>query len=55
MLRRCDGTDPNLRRRDGDEGDRPCDCGAVFDDVKWMVIFPHQRVHGTETLARIGG
>jgi len=46
MMRRCDGTDPNLV----DEDKKPCACGAVFDDVEWMVIYPHQAVHGTETL-----
>jgi hypothetical protein len=37
VLRKCDGTDPNLR---GSEG-APCDCGLEFDDVERTVIFPH--------------
>lgn len=47
MRRFCDGTDPNLVKEDGKT---PCDCGATFDDVNWMVIYPHQEVHGTLTL-----
>lgn len=46
MIRRCDGTDPNLIRVN-DQGERkPCDCGLVFDDVDRMVIYPHAPVGG---------
>jgi hypothetical protein len=44
MMRKCDGTDPNLLR-DG----QPCDCGLAFDDVTRMVIYPHNLVHGGRT------
>lgn len=37
MIRTCDGTDPNLTGADGN----PCECGLVFDDVRYMVAFPH--------------
>lgn len=43
MMRRCDGTDPNLLVFD-DEDERPCNCGRVFDDVKFTTVFPHQRI-----------
>lgn len=42
MIRHCDGTDPNLQRPDGS----PCACGRTFDDVRYMVTYPHQRVGG---------
>lgn len=42
MIRTCDGTDPNLVRADG----TPCDCGRTFDDVRFMVTYPHLRVGG---------
>ncbi len=45
MIRRCDGTDPFLEG----PGGQPCHCTAVFDDVEWMVLYPHQRVHGVDT------
>jgi hypothetical protein len=40
MLRKCDGTDPNLIFTDAG----PCNCGLEFDDVEQSVIFPHQRI-----------
>lgn len=43
MLRQCNGKDPHLVKEDGKT---PCDCGAIFDDVYWMVVFPHKQVHG---------
>lgn len=39
MMRRCDGTDPNLGRPG-----HPCDCGLTFDDVERSVIYPHDPV-----------
>lgn len=58
MIRRCDGTDPNLTRdvRDGEEprgpwaGSVPCDCGAVFDDVYRQVIYPHHPTGGVSLI-----
>jgi hypothetical protein len=55
MRRHCDGTDPNLKqylRPDGEPAEHPvdretvkaCDCGMVFDDVKFMTIWPHRAV-----------
>jgi hypothetical protein len=38
VLRRCDGSDPNLIARDGSRG---CPCGLTFDDVDRMVVWPH--------------
>lgn len=54
MIRRCDGSDPNLTRdvREGERpsgpwpGSVPCDCGLVFDDVERMVTYPHDFVRG---------
>ena len=50
MIRKCDGTDPNLvlsplmdYREDKDKG-KPCTCGKVFDDVIFMVVYPHHPV-----------
>lgn len=42
MMRKCDGTDPNLH----DEHGQPCTCGLRFDDVDRTVIYPHQPVGG---------
>lgn len=39
MIRKCDGTDPNL---DDGKGN-PCNCSAEFDDMYHLVIFPHER------------
>lgn len=55
MIRRCDGTDPNLTRplRPGENYDAgrcpwpnaaPCDCGKVFDDVERLTVYPHPLV-----------
>ena len=57
VRRHCDGTDPNLimfiNKNTGkaigqgtpvilsEEKTVPCDCGKVFDDVHYMVIWPH--------------
>jgi hypothetical protein len=49
MMRRCDGTDPNLL----DEDREPCACGLVFDEVDRMVIYPHNPVepsHGARAV-----
>lgn len=37
MIRNCDGTDEFLIGEDG----RPCRCGATFDDVDHVTIYPH--------------
>lgn len=42
MIRTCDGTDPNLRGRDGGS----CDCGLIFDDVDMTVTYPHTQILG---------
>lgn len=47
MIRHCNGQDPNLVAEDGKT---PCTCGSFFDDVEWMVNFPHQQVHGAISL-----
>jgi hypothetical protein len=55
VIRRCDGTDPNLTRdvREGEQqrgpwpGTVPCDCGRVFDDVDRLTIYPHSLVGGS--------
>lgn len=58
MLRRCDGTDPNLTQHVTPDGERikvapypapigtkkSCDCGKVFDDAGRMTIWPHEQV-----------
>jgi hypothetical protein len=56
MIRKCDGSDPNLsmyrdpegrptvRRVDG-ETVIPCSCGRTFDDVNQSTIYPHHRIH----------
>lgn len=49
MIRRCDGTDPNLIREIPGTGPdvpmseryEPCACGRFFNDVERSVIFPH--------------
>lgn len=41
MLRKCDGTDPNLRAEDGKS---PCACGKEFDDVDTVTIYPHPHI-----------
>jgi len=41
VIRHCDGTDSNLI---GEDGHSPCRCGARFDDVHRLVIWPHQRI-----------
>lgn len=42
MIRCCDGQDPNLKRENEETGEwEPCDCGALFDDVRRLVIWPH--------------
>jgi hypothetical protein len=55
VIRRCDGTDPNLKRERRPE-DSPhvegapypglvsCDCGMTFDDVRRSTIHPHREV-----------
>ena len=43
MIRRCNGTDPNLL---GMGGKVPCGCGLEFDDVEREVIYPHRLIHG---------
>jgi len=40
MIRTCDGTDSNLT----DEQGEPCKCGLVFDDVEYMVVYPHSYI-----------
>lgn len=47
MIRHCDGNDPNLL---GSDGTTPCNCGRTFDDVRYMVTFPHLRVGGEPLL-----
>lgn len=43
-MRRCDGTDPFLVKRD-DRGEFvKCDCGTVFDDVYTSVVYPHTKL-----------
>lgn len=37
MIRHCNGTDPNLRTKDGTTGN----CGAIFDDVNHWTTCPH--------------
>jgi hypothetical protein len=49
MMRRCDGTDPNLRGING----LPCDCGRVFDDVEITTVWPHSPVGPKPTLAEV--
>jgi hypothetical protein len=57
MIRHCDGADPNLIQYVTPDGDRtddvlqqdrerrkPCDCGRVFNDVRYMTIWPHRAV-----------
>jgi hypothetical protein len=59
MIRHCDGNDPNLVMYVDEHGKRvpyleddsivtatqkPCDCGKVFDDVKFMVVHPHRSI-----------
>lgn len=47
MIRHCDGKDPYLVRSvDSDDLYTyvPCDCGLTFDDVKRMVVYPHEKV-----------
>jgi hypothetical protein len=45
VIRTCNGQDENLVRRDTPEGKwRPCDCGFQFDDVFYMVTYPHRRI-----------
>jgi hypothetical protein len=42
MIRKCDGTDPNLVWLDQDSDKYvPCKCGLEFDDVDCMVVYPH--------------
>jgi hypothetical protein len=38
VIRRCNGSDRNLI---GEDGTTPCMCGAVFDDVDRLVLWPH--------------
>lgn len=59
MRRHCDGTDPYLIRhdppwepgllpREQERGpERPCDCGKTFDDVRYLVVYPHPPVAGS--------
>jgi hypothetical protein len=49
MMRRCDGTDPNLH----DEKRQPCACGLVFDDADRMVVYPHLPVGGGDPLEKL--
>lgn len=49
MMRHCDGKDPNLVRKVGDDwfvdgAYVPCDCGLSFDDVDRSVVHPHVSV-----------
>jgi hypothetical protein len=60
MIRTCDGTDPFLVGKptvftgSSSSSDpkakplatsyAPCACGAVFDDVERLVIWPHERI-----------
>jgi hypothetical protein len=39
MIRKCDGTDPNLVDSEGNTGN----CGLEFDDVHHLVICPHPK------------
>lgn len=41
MLRKCDGTDPNLLAEDMKS---PCTARCEFDDVDHEVIFPHRKL-----------
>lgn len=50
MIRRCDGSDPNLTARDGSGF---CACGLTFDDVERMVIWPHYQIGPKLTLAEL--
>jgi hypothetical protein len=47
MIRKCDGTDPNLRKwiHVGYDGGKyvSCDCGLIFDDIDHLTIYPHQK------------
>jgi hypothetical protein len=49
MIRRCDGSDRNLRGING----MPCDCGLVFDDVEITTTWPHSPVGPKPTLEEI--
>ena len=49
MQRHCDGTDPNLIDRAG----QPCRCLARFDDVRFSVIWPHDRILTPQQRARV--
>lgn len=40
MMRTCDGSDPYLSGEDGN----PCRCGKQFDDVRYSVLWPHQKI-----------
>lgn len=52
MIRRCDGTDPNLIREiPGVRSDtpfdlryEPCTCGRLFNDVERSTIWPHYKL-----------
>jgi hypothetical protein len=67
MIRRCDGRDVNLLKEatspggfvDVSKGEAPeyvpCDCGKLFDDVYYSVIFPHRPIGGSRLrLSRSG-
>lgn len=41
MMRKCDGTDPTLAVKQGDEY-VPCEGNCEFDDAECSVIFPHR-------------
>jgi hypothetical protein len=40
MIRRCDGTDPNLLD-DTPAHPAPCACGLTFDDTTRSTVYPH--------------
>jgi hypothetical protein len=50
VIRRCDGSDPNLIARDGSGC---CACGLTFDDVDRMVIWPHTPIPRKLTQAQL--
>lgn len=48
MIRRCNGSDGNLKTRSGAVGN----CGAVFDDIDQLTICPHEEFSGPKAQAQ---
>ena len=44
MIRHCDGKDQFLVKMLEDGTTIPCDCGRTFDDINYMVVYPHREV-----------